>query len=87
MTTATTIKIGDFVERTNGDARNRGYIIKIEGDRAHINWTHRQKYVNEEASRGRWRQVWTGEFVEITHRAPRTWTAIKYLKIVGGVDK
>lgn len=88
MTTATTIKIGDFVERTNGDARNRGIVIEIEGDRARINWTHRQKYevvTTQRNFRGegiKFKTVWSGIFVEMTSRAPRTWTAIKYLKIV-----
>lgn len=84
------IEIGSKVERTRGDARNRGVVIEIEGDRARINWTHRQRYTSETTKRNlngegiKFRTVWTGEFVEMTSRAPRTWTALSSLKVIEG---
>lgn len=82
------IEVGDLIERTTGDARNRGVVIEVEGTRARINWTHRQLYKCATTQRNRFgegikfRTIWSGEFVEMTNRAPRTWTAISGLKVL-----
>ncbi len=77
------IKLNDKVERISGDARNRGVVIEIDeqSQRARIMWTHRQKYVGSWDGR-RSHTTWTGEFVEMTNRAPRTWAAFKCLKVI-----